>query len=207
MLHKKLFKKFRKGKLKNTKPVQLTEMNDAEVLAYSLKDPNAFAEIVNRYERLFVRKAREIIHNEDDAYDVVQDTFVRIYSAAKKFKAKDTASFRSWAYTILVRQCYTLYNKQKRRSMYSIPLSPEMIEIMPDEAERGQREEALTMENVLALISKLPAKLRRVVQLYFIDGSSQKEIAEIENLSPVAVRVRIHRAKKELQKLHLEDAI
>jgi len=174
-------------------------------LKRSLIEPNAFEEIVNRYQRLFVRKAREITGNEDDAYDVVQETFVRIYAGAKKFKAENVNSFRSWAYTILTRQCYTHYRKQRRMAQVSMPLSSEMIEVIPDESMQEKYEQALTMENALALVSKLPAKLKRIVELYFIEGTSQKEIALAENLSPVAVRVRIHRAKRELVRLHSES--
>ncbi|MFA6459342.1 MAG: RNA polymerase sigma factor [Candidatus Paceibacterota bacterium] len=208
MAYKSLFKKIRGSKY--AKPEVVADSSilaDAEVLTLSLRDPNAFGEIVNRYERLFVRKAREIVHNEDDAYDVVQETFVRIYSAAKRFKSKDNASFRSWAYTILVRQCYSFYKKQKRAEAFSVPLDPELLEIIPDQAGVDERERVLSMGSALALISRLPAKLKRIVELHFLEGTSQKEIAEMEHISPVAVRVRIHRAKRELHKMHLESGL
>lgn len=205
MSYKSLLKITKIARRKHKQPeADVTTLDDAAVLRRSLKDPNAFGEIVSRYERLFVRKAREIVHNDDDAYDVVQDTFVRIYSAAKRFKEHDASSFRSWAYTILVRQCYTFYRKQKRREAYSVPFDAELAEVTPDPSVNAEREHALSMENAFALISKLPAKLRRIVQLYFIEGTPQKEIAKMENLSPVAVRVRIHRAKRELNRLNLE---
>jgi RNA polymerase sigma-70 factor (ECF subfamily) len=185
----------------------IERLNDAEVLTLSLRSPEAFNVIVSRYQRLFVRKALEITGNEDDAYDVVQDTFVRIYAAAKKFKAKNNSSFKSWAYTILVRQCYTLYRKQKRRQTFVVPLDPEFADIIPDESVSRSFEHALSMEGILALITRLPSKLRRVVELHFIEGTSQKEIAISEGLTPVAVRARIHRAKSELRRLHQEMGV
>ncbi len=204
MKYKNLLKRRKKQVLPS---VNIKELNDHEVLTRSLAEPNAFEEIVNRYQRLFVRKAREITGNEDDAYDVVQETFVRIYAGAKRFKAENVNSFKSWAYTILTRQCYTHYNKQKRLAQVNMPLSQEMIEVIPDSAEKERYEHALSMENALALVSKLPEKLKHIVELYFIQGTSQKEIALREHLSPVAVRVRIHRAKRELQRLNLESNI
>lgn len=201
MTYNNPLKRRKKGQLP---AVDLKILNDAEVLKHSVKDPNAFEEIVSRYQRSFVRKAREIIGNEDGAYDAVQDTFVRIYAAGKKFKPEHEDSFKAWAYKILTRQCYTLYSKEKRRAQWSQSLSPELVEVIPDENEREAHEHALSMENAFALVSKLPAKLRRVIQLYFIEGAPQKEIAVSEHLTPVAVRVRIHRAKRELRRMSLE---
>jgi RNA polymerase sigma factor (sigma-70 family) len=187
--------------LENT-PIE--SLPDNEVLALSVRNPQAFNVIVTRYQRLFVRKAMEITGNEDDAYDVVQDTFVRIYAAAKKFRVQKQGTFKSWAYTILVRQCYTLYRKQKRREAFVVPMDPEFADIMPDEAQRRASEDALSMESILALITKLPAKLRMVVELHFIEGTPQKDIAQTLGLNPVAVRARIHRAKSELRRLYAE---
>ncbi len=184
-------------------PISLETATDGEVLSYSLESPDAFAEIVGRYQRLFLRKAKEITGNEDDAHDIVQETFVRIYSAAKKFRHVQGASFRSWAYTILLNRCYTFYRVEKKRMSLVISLDPEYADVVPDVVEIQSREKMLSMEDMLGLVSQLPAKLKRMVEMHFIRGIGQKEIAAHENMSPVAVRVRIHRAKKELRRLHL----
>lgn len=204
-MRKMVFGKLKKTKRKDLSQTELEGLNDAEVLAYSLSKPDAFSEIVRRYQRLFIRKALEITRNEDDAYDVVQEAFVRMYAAGGKFKAIHAGSFKSWAYTILVRQCYSLYRKNKRLAQFSVPFDPEFVEVVADESELERHEHALSMENAMALVSKLPAKLKRMVQLYFIEGLPQKDIAAQEHLSPVAVRVRVHRAKKELKRLYMES--
>ena len=179
----------------------LKALSDAAVLALSLKKSHAFAEIVGRYERAFVRKALSILGNEDDAYDVVQETFVRIYAAASRYEEQAGASFKSWAYTILVNQCYTAYAKAKKRRTVSFEQEPELLEVIPDEAVAQEHESKLTREYVLRLVSKLPELLRRAVTLHFLEGKPQKEVAELEGVSNNVIRARIHRAKKELRKI------
>lgn len=181
-------------------------LSDAELLALSRTKPDAFETIVSRYQRLFLRKAVSILRDENDAYDVVQETFVRIYTAAHRFKAQEGASFSSWAYTILTNQCYTAYKKKHKRELVSLEFVPELVEVIPDQAGVEELERAFTKDYLLSLISKLPVLLRRTVEMHFIDGLPQKEVAEREGVSNAVVRSRIHRAKKELQKLNLSLA-
>jgi len=179
-------------------------LSDSEILAISLKEPKYFEEIVDRYQRSFIRKAVSILRNEDDAYDVVQEVFVRIYMNAGKFKSHEGASFSSWAYTILINQCYSSYRKKHIREIISLDFVPELIEIIPDQAAIEELETKFTRDYLLVLVSKLPVLLRRVVESYFINGLSQKAIAQEEGVSNNVIRTRIHRAKKELQKMNLE---
>lgn len=178
-------------------------LGDVDILKLSIDKPALFEELVSRYQRLFVRKAASILGNEDDAHDVVQETFVRIYIAAKKFKTQAGASFSSWAYTILVNQCYTAYRKKQRANTVSLDLEPEFAEIIPDPAGADTLEHRLTADHVIRLLSKLPVMLRRAVEMHFIDGLPQKDIALREGVSHGVIRQRIHRAKKELQKIDI----
>jgi len=178
-------------------------LGDVDVLRLSIDKPALFEEIVARYQKPLLRKAVSILHDEDDAYDVVQETFVRIYASARKFQPQAGASFSSWAYTILVNQCFTAYRKKQRANSVSLDAEPEFAEIIPDQAGIAVQEQKLSADHVMRLLSKLPVMLRRAVQSHFIDGMSQKEIAEQEGVSHGVIRQRIHRAKKELRKIDL----
>ncbi len=182
----------------------LKELPDEEVLALSLTNPDAFSTIVDRYQEAFIRKAKSILVNEEDAFDAVQETFVRIYSAAKRFKTQEGASFKSWGYRILVNQCFTLYQKRKRHSDKAAVLSDEHFELLPDKQGIESYEQKLNRDHILSLVSRLPVMLARIARLYFIEEKPQEEIAEIEGVSVGAVRARIHRAKKELEKINLK---
>lgn len=181
----------------------LKSMTDVQLLALSRREPGVFEELVDRYQRMFVRKAVSILRNEDDANDAVQETFIRIYTGAKKFKMQDGASFSSWAYTILVNQCYTTYKKRNKHDLISLDFTPELVEVIPDQAGIEDLERRFTKDHLLRLLSKLPAILRRVTELHFLEGMPQKQVAEQEGISNSVVRSRIHRAKKELTKMNL----
>ncbi len=182
----------------------LKTLSDADLINLSIAEPSAFEEIVVRYQRAFVRKAVSILQSEDDACDAVQDAFVRIYTAAGKFKQQEGASFSSWAYRILVNQCYTSYKKKHKHGLVSLDFAPELIEVIPDQAGIEDLERRFTKDHLLSLISKLPMLLRRTVEAHFIEGLPQKAVAEQEGVSNAVVRSRIHRAKSELIKMNLK---
>ncbi len=179
------------------------QLADEEVLFASINNPNLFSSIVERYQEAFLRKAKTIL-SEDDAYDAVQETFVRIYASAKKFTVQEGASFKSWGYKILVNQCFTAYAKRKKDSSRRFDIDQELMEAFPDKSEIESFDQKLTKEYVLQLVSKLPIMLGRVVRLYFLEEIPQKEIAEMEGVTNEVIRTRIHRAKKELKKISLE---
>ena len=169
----------------------------------SLRDPERFSEIVERYHTAFIRKAKGILGDEDDAYDVVQETFVRIYSAAKKYRKLEGIAFKSWAYKVLVNQCYTQYQKNKKQLNFNVQADEDFAASIPDQYETDAHDNKLTKDYVLSLVSRLPSMLARVVTLHFIEERPQKEVAEIEGVSNEVVRARIHRAKKELREISM----
>jgi len=185
---------------------ELKSLADAEILALSTKQPGAFEELVDRYERAFLRKAESILQDNEDASDAVQETFVRIYVHAAKYRSQPGASFSSWAYAILVNQCYTAYKKKHRAIPISLDADPDLAEVLPDQAATDAIEGRLVTDQVMRLLSKLPVLLRRAVEMHFLQGLSQKEIAAEEGVSHGTVRQRIYRAKRELRKLDLSLA-
>ncbi len=182
--------------------------SDEEVLAVSVTNPDSFSVLVDRYQEAFLRKANYIIKNDPEtARDVVQDTFVKIYLNAEKFKVQEGATFKSWGYKILINTCFTKYKKLKGEQVFLTDLDPEIQELVPSKYDINSFEQKLDTDHVLSLISKLPVILGRVLRLYSVEGKPQKEIAKIEGISLGAVRARIHRAKKEIKKMNLDKVM
>jgi|SRR3989344_1617440 len=183
---------------------KIQEKSDEKILNMSVTNPDIFSVIVDRYQEAFLRKASQIILNDPETVrDIVQDTFVKIYLNAGKFKVQEGASFKSWGYKILINTCFTKYKKLKGERAFLSDLDPEIQELVPSKADGVLLEQKLDTDYVLSLISKLPVILGQVLRLYSVDGKSQKDIATIEGISLGAVRARIHRAKKELKKMNL----
>ena len=169
-------------------------LSDEELLRLSQTEPDAFEMLVGRYEDAFLRKAKGILWIQEDAEEVVQDAFTRVYVYADRFRPQEGAQFSSWAYAILIRLCYTRYAKLKRARGQRGDMEPEAYERLPDAADFV---EELSMKNeVLVALAKLPETAARILRLEFIEGKTQEEIAAIEGSSIPAVKTRVHRAKK-----------
>jgi RNA polymerase sigma-70 factor (ECF subfamily) len=182
----------------------LNALSDAEVLMRSKREPELFAIIVRRYESALLRRARTILKRSEDAEEAVQDAFTRMYLYADKYHAQEGATFSSWAYTILNRVAYTKYRAKKIERDARAELLPEYYESLPDD--RAEFLEDLSLrDEVIAALAKLPETAAKILKLQFIEGKSQEEIAESENLSIPAVKTRVHRAKKLFKKIYDEQ--
>jgi RNA polymerase sigma-70 factor (ECF subfamily) len=182
----------------------LADAPDEEVLVASRALPEAFGILVQRYEAAFLRRAQHILRVREDAEEVVQDTFTRIYLYADRYRAQEGAQFSSWAYAILTRLCFTRYQKLKKERGRTFDLDPEAFERLPD---ADQFLEELSIRNeVLNALSRLPESFSRILKLQFLEGKTQEEIALIEGSTVPAVKTRVFRAKKLLKEALSTDA-
>lgn len=179
-----------------------TNVNDEKdevILERSITHPGLFAILVERYQEAFLRKAESIIHNPEEAEDIVQETFTKIYFNARRFTPQPGASFKSWGYKILVNTTFSHYQRLKKKGAAHIELDPEFYETLADPVNRSEEE---TMRDYVAsFLSRMPAQLARPLKLHFIDEYSQKEIADMEGTTVSAVKTKIYRAKREFEKL------
>lgn len=176
---------------------ELADAPDAEVLVASARLPEAFGILVERYETAFLRRAHHILRSKEDAEEVVQDTFTRVYLYADRYVPQEGAQFSSWAYSILTRLCFTRYQKLKKERGRTFDLDPEAFERLPD---TEQFLDELSIRNeVLQALSTLPEAFSRILKLQFLEGKTQEEIALIEGSTVPAVKTRVFRAKKLLK--------
>jgi RNA polymerase sigma-70 factor, ECF subfamily len=181
---------------------ELEGATDEEVLRVAKVDPDAFVLLVERYEAAFLRKAKSILFSPEDAEEVVQDTFTRIYVYADRYRPQEGATFSSWGYTILTRLAYTRYKKLAKLRRTTAPLEPETYERLAD---TDDFVDTLALKSeVLVALSRIPETASRVLTLQFLEGKTQEEIALSEDSSVSAVKTRVHRAKK-LFKQALEE--
>lgn len=175
-------------------------LKDEEILAASLEQPALFKILVDRYREAFIRKALGILRQREEAEDIVQETFVKIYFNGKKFTKYDGIEFKSWAYKILMNTAISRYRKisKKWQAESADPLDLETA------IERNFSTEDLVLEGenksmVADLISRLPRPLARLVSLYYIEDKPYKEIAKQEGITIAALKMKLFRAKKLLK--------
>jgi len=177
------------------------EWSDEELLEASISHPSLFAKLVQKYEAPFIRKALSIVHEMEEAEDIVQEAFTKIYLNAKKFKPVEGASFSSWGYKILVNTALTHYMKRKREQGTRAQIEPELMELLPDKNLR-QFEKKELADEIASVLTRMPEPLARALSAFLIDGRSQEEIAESEGVTVGAIKTRVHRAKQEFKKIY-----
>ena len=167
-------------------------------------DMDAFSELVTHYERRVFRMAKQITQNDDDAEDVLQETFLKAYTHLDNFQGN--SKFYTWLVRIAVNEA--LMKLRKRRSDKTVPLD-EPINTGEDEMVREiavwdeNPEESYSREELGTLLNEaiqsLKSAYRTVFILRDIEELSIEETAEALNLSISAVKSRLLRARLQLR--------
>ena len=187
--------------LDETRDDSPSEWADEALLAASVETPSLFATLVRRGEEPYLRKAISIVRGKEEAEDVVQETFLKIYRNASNFKKVEGAQFSSWGYRILINTALTHYARLKRRGTQVVELEDEIWQLIPDKNLR-QFEKKELMDEIDSVLARLPQPFARALSAFFIEGKSQEEIAKVEGLSVGAIKTRVHRAKREFKKVY-----
>ncbi len=159
-------------------------------------DEQAFEELVRRYQHSVLNIINRYIGNYNEAEDIAQEVFIKVWRKIRSFKGK--SKFSTWLYRIVVNQCidYKRKNKEelvsldKRLAEGNLPLS---LTVEFDCAKETMR------EILRKVIQELPANQRIALILSKFEGRSYQAIAEIMGISLSAVESLIHRAKNSLK--------
>jgi RNA polymerase sigma-70 factor (ECF subfamily) len=167
-------------------------------------DLAAFNELVKRYEKQVYNFAYRLTGNYDDANDVAQEAFLRVYNAIGSFRGD--ASFSTWLFRITTN---VFLDDRKRAKAHPHTSLDEYIDLEESSVTRqiedpGPTPDAVTEENERAqilqrTISSLPEYQRAMVTLYHTEQKSYEEIAEIMNLPIGTVKSRLNRARLALK--------
>lgn len=176
------------------------------MIRFSTGDESAFDELFQRNSRRAYDIAFRFLANPDDAEDIVQEAFLRIYSSGHSWKPK--ASFNTWLYRIVANLCLKKFRKAKIVQWQSLdkkdesqesdapPALPDVSSLPPDEYLLRKE----TAELVQMAVQNLPPAQRMAVILHRFEALSYKEISEAMECSIFAVESLLHRAKLSLRK-------
>jgi RNA polymerase sigma-70 factor (ECF subfamily) len=188
-------------------------MNDSEnkvetegfsLAALQAGDPEEFSRLVDTYSNKIYRLAIKMLQQQQDAEDVLQETFVKAYRGLKTFDGRSKLS--TWLFRIATNEALMVI-RRKHPDVISIdePIETEEGELEPvqiidwcclPESELLSQE---TREKLDAAVEKLPERLRVVFILRDINDLSTHETAEILGLSDTAVKTRLSRARLRLR--------
>lgn len=172
----------------------MDDYTDHEILRLSKNRPWMFAELVKRYEAPFLRRALRIIQNQEDAKEIVQDTFTKIYIHSHTFSPQVGATFSSWAYRILLNTSFTYYKKRVKEGERFTMLDPEFEGLVADVSDTPNKYE--NNDAVARILYLLPSHFAQVLRLHYLERWSHQDIADYTGDTVGSIKVRIHRAKR-----------
>ncbi len=151
-------------------------------------DKEAFRVLVDKYQQDAFRLAFRMLGDEDEARDVVQDSFIKIWEKFNTYNDKE--KFSSWMYRIVSNTALDCIRSQKRRPAISLEnLIPETlaaaeggIDIVLENKEAG--------ELIRLITAGLPEKQQLIFSLRDLQGLSQKEVQEICGVAETAIKSR-----------------
>ncbi len=160
-----------------------TPWTDEELVARSVEgDADSFNQLILRWERPIYALAYRTIGREDEARDIVQDTFLRAYRALPGFKGQ--AKFSSWLYRIALNLCRDWIRKQRRTPTVQTPEGMDLIELASEQGPVESIEELVSRrqmsEAVAIAMKRLPEEQRTAIVLKEYHGLTFQEIAELQ---------------------------
>jgi RNA polymerase sigma-70 factor (ECF subfamily) len=168
-------------------------------------DRLAFDELVRRtYVETYTLAMRLTAH-EEDARDVVQETYLRAWRGIGSFRGD--AQFTTWLYRITANTAYTTVRKRRRHRTEPLDtMLVEPAEVRLESSPEESAEQSAMLDRLAVALDQLPPKLRVLVVLKDVYGMSHEEIAEELGISVSAAKVRLHRGRKKLRDLLHEDS-
>jgi len=167
-------------------------------------DMAAFEMLVQRYERQVMQLAYQMVSHAQDAEDIYQEVFLKVYDKLHRFQFR--SEFSTWLYRITVNSCIDFRNRNARRRQFSTGWQDSedgwdgLLSVQADA--RSPEEELLNQElaaNIESAVQQLSDKLRAVFILRHYHGKKLREIAEIMDCALGTVKNYLFRATQKMQ--------
>lgn len=187
----------------NNEPINDSTADKALVRLVSEGSEPALNELMHRYKHKLFAFISRYVKDEDAAYDILQETFIRLHFKAETYSP--AYKFSTWLYQIAINLCRDWGRKQKVRQFLSLDTAigeeggnatyhdiiSDPGSNVEDLADTRQQLKVLDQE-----IAKLPHKLKAALILFAVEGNSQEQCAELLSVTPKTVETRVYRARK-----------
>ena len=175
----------------------MSVINDQHYIDKILQgETNSFAVLVDRYKDMIFTLALKMVKNREEAEEVAQDTFIKIYNSLNKFKGD--SKFSTWIYKIAYNTCLDRLKKSKKdENNISIDeFSAHLIKTMDNALSALEdKERKQTIQNCLNL---LPSDENFLLTLFYFEDQSLEEIGKIMSINANNVKVKLFRSRQKL---------
>ena len=178
--------------------MSLTVTNDTELLI-QFRDPvmkeKAYTTIIKKYQEKLYWHIRRMVVDHDDANDVLQNVFIRVWKGLENFR--EDSQLYTWLYRIATNECLTFLEQQKKRATISLG---DIDNGLIDKIKADHHFDANKLEWKLQLgIQQLPEKQRVVFQLRYYDEMPYEEMSRVLDTSEGALKASYHHAVKKIE--------
>jgi RNA polymerase sigma-70 factor (ECF subfamily) len=160
-------------------------------------DQDAFEQLVRATYADTYTLAFRLTGDEEDAADVVQESYLRAYRGLKRFRGD--AQFTTWLYRITANCASTHLGRRTRHRHDELLDDAPLADVDPDHDPQARVEAGATRDRLHAALRALPPRLRAVVVLRDVYDLPHEAIAAELGISESAAKVRLHRARKKLR--------
>lgn len=179
-----------------------TAISDEQIVEHALAgDPEAFGEIVRRWERRIYALSYGMLGREEDARDATQETFLAAFRNLRGFRGE--AKVSSWLHRIAINQCITRQRRAKVRGETALEDEAEKNAVAfaapAHESPALAAESSERVEVVRRAVAALPADLRQVIVMKEFEELTFQEIADSLDLPLSTVKSRLYTALRQLQ--------
>lgn len=176
-------------------------LSDAELVQLSLENQNNFLYLVDRYKGRLLNYIRRLTNvGDDDAEDILQDVFIKVYLNLNDFNAD--LKFSSWIYRITHNQVISSHRKLKARPEgYAVDIEDKAaLNLAADIDIEAGADLAIMKQNITKVLNGLDQKYRDILILKFLEERNYQEISDIIRKPAGTVASMINKAKSEFKK-------
>jgi RNA polymerase sigma-70 factor (ECF subfamily) len=163
----------------------------------------AFSSLVEAYQERVYWKVRKIVIDHEDANDVTQDVFIKIWQNLDKFRAD--SKLYTWIYRIAVNESLTFIQKKRKKNQISL----EDNQLLVNSFDKGVKSGYIDGEEIELKLQKailqLPDKQRLVFDMRYFDKLSYEDISEITGTTVGGLKATYHVAMKKVEQSLKED--
>jgi RNA polymerase sigma-70 factor, ECF subfamily len=181
---------------------------DEDLVARSIGgDVESFNQLILRWERPIYALAYRVIGREEDARDVVQETFLRAFRALPGFKGQ--AKFSSWLYRIALNLCRDWIRRRRRSPLVEVPEGVDPVDLAAESQPVESVEELVARKELSEVVAEamelLPEEQRTAIILKEYHGMTFQEIADLQGCPLSTVKTRLYQGLTVLRR-HLEKS-
>lgn len=174
----------------------MTTNDDQLITAIISGNTNAYGQLVDRYKDMVFTLALRMLKHREEAEEVAQDAFIKVYKSLHKFKGD--SKFSTWIYKVTYNTCLDRIKKNKKHlnDVAIDEYTEHKLETVDNALEGMIKAEKSAL--IKECINKLPSESAYLLTMYYFEELSLEEISDVVGITANTIKVKLFRARKKL---------